>query len=53
MMDKDDWIYATGILLISAGAGVFHLGAGLACAGLGIVLPYAIAMVRGGKGPPK
>ena len=52
-MDRDDWIYAVGILLIAAGAALFHVGAGLVCAGTGVVFPLVLAIVRGGKGPQK
>ncbi len=52
-MDRDDYLYAAGVLLISAGAGLWHVGAGLACAGGGLVLPVVLSMFMRMKGPPK
>lgn len=52
-MDREDVMYAGGVLLIAAGAGLFHAGYGLACAGAGMVFPFVLSMLRGrppGKG---
>lgn len=46
-MDRDDWIYLGAVSLVALGAGLFHPGAGLICAGLGAAFPFVLAMVRG------
>jgi hypothetical protein len=48
-MDREDYMYAGGVLLIAAGAGTFHLGYALACAGAGLVFPFVLSMLRGGS----
>lgn len=52
-MDLEDWRYIVGVVLVSAGAGLFHYGAGLAIAGAMIAFPSIITMIRMGKGPPE
>jgi hypothetical protein len=52
-MDVEDWLYITGITLIAVGAGLFHPGAGLTCAGMGLAFPFVLSMVRRPPGPPK
>lgn len=52
-MDRLDWLYAVGVLLAATGAGVFHVGLGLACAGAMLAFPSVLSMLRSGRGPDK
>jgi hypothetical protein len=48
-VDVGDVIYAGSVVLVASGAGQFHLGAGLICAGLGSAFPFVLVMLRGVK----
>jgi hypothetical protein len=48
-VDVGDLIYVGSVLLVASGAGQFHLGAGLICAGLGSAFPFVLVMLRGVK----
>lgn len=52
-MDREDWIYLAAVSLIAIGAGLFHPGAGLICAGVGGAFPFVLAMVKGVRPPKK
>ncbi len=50
-MDREDYLYVFGVLLVAVGAGLsLNPGAGLACAGFGVLLPFFRSK---GKGPVK
>lgn len=44
-MDREDWLYLLGAALVALGAGLFHPGYGLACAGLALVFPALLSML--------
>jgi hypothetical protein len=48
-VDVGDVIYVGSVVLVASGAGQFHLGAGLICAGLGSAFPFVLVMLRGVK----
>ncbi len=49
-MDREDLMYVFGVLLVAAGAGLsLNPGAGLVCAGFGVLIPF----FRTKKGPVK
>jgi hypothetical protein len=52
VIDLSDVIYAGGVALVALGAGWFHPGAGLICAGLGTTFPFVVMMLSRGT-PPK
>lgn len=52
-MDREDWIYIGAVALVAVGAGLFHPGAGLICAGIGVGFPFVQTMARGVKPPKK
>jgi len=40
-MDRDDVLYVFGVLLVAVGAGIsMNPGAGLVCAGFGVLVPF-------------
>jgi hypothetical protein len=48
-MDREDWIYLGAVSLVAIGAGLFHPGAGLICAGIGVGFPFVQSMARGSR----
>lgn len=48
-MDREDWIYLGAVALVAVGAGLFHVGAGLICAGIGVGFPFVQTMARGSR----
>jgi hypothetical protein len=50
-LDIEDWGYFLGTACISCGAGWFSIGAGLCCAGVLMVFPAVLSILRGG--PPQ
>lgn len=46
-MDREDWMYLSAVSLVALGAGMFHPGAGLVCAGLGTAFPFVLKMLLG------
>lgn len=51
-MDREDYLYAAAIALVGLGVGLFHPGAGMACAGFMLAVSPVVSMLRGGP-PPK
>lgn len=49
VLDLSDVIYICAVVLVACGAGEFHRGAGLICAGLGAAFPFVLVMLRGVK----
>lgn len=44
-MDRQDISYLISVAMIAVGAGMYHVGAGFICGGIGIGLPFVISMI--------
>lgn len=52
-MDREDWLYLGAMVLIDAGATLFHPGLGLVCVGVMLAFwPIMARICSAGKGPP-